>query len=299
MVKFESPPLSIGIVEIETGIPKETLRKWEERYGFPNPERDAFGERQYTPGDVERLQVIKALLNTGLRPSKVVALPPEELISLKICRTSAQPKDYPEEIHAVLDHLRANDADGIQSVLRQMLVRQGLSDFVVQTVSALNTAIGEAWERATLTVFQEHLYTEIIRNFVVHAIDLASLPKTSRSVLLTTPPGEQHSLGLLMAQSLFALAGYRCHSLGTQTPVNEIVEAANAFGVQRVGISLSITFPRKLAILVVDELRSSLPKDIDLWVGGAGAVHLRKKMPGVRTFESIAELRKAILHDNQ
>lgn len=298
MVKFELPRLSIGIVEHETGIPKETLRKWEERYHFPLPARDSFGERQYTLGDVERLQLIKALLNTGLRPSHVVALPLEELLSLKACRIPPQPAQYPEQIQAILTHLRANDAQSVQAVLQQMLVRQGLSDFVVHTLATLNAAVGEAWEQATLTVFQEHLYTEIIRNFVVHAIDLARLNQTSRSVLLTTPSGEQHSLGLLMAQAMFALAGYQCHYLGTQMPVNEIAAAARAFEVQRVGISLSVNFPRRLANLVADDVRSALPTEIDLWIGGAGAVHVRKKIPGVRTFESIAALREALRHDS-
>jgi len=39
--------LSISAVERETGLSKDVLRKWESRYGFPSPERDAVGERAY------------------------------------------------------------------------------------------------------------------------------------------------------------------------------------------------------------------------------------------------------------
>lgn len=39
--------LPISVVERETGIPKDLLRMWERRYGFPEPARDAQGDRVY------------------------------------------------------------------------------------------------------------------------------------------------------------------------------------------------------------------------------------------------------------
>ena len=35
----------ISVVSEETGIAKEVLRKWEDRYGFPIPGRDAADKR--------------------------------------------------------------------------------------------------------------------------------------------------------------------------------------------------------------------------------------------------------------
>ena len=43
--------LNISAVERETGLSKDVLRMWERRYGFPKPDRDENGERQYTPAD--------------------------------------------------------------------------------------------------------------------------------------------------------------------------------------------------------------------------------------------------------
>jgi DNA-binding transcriptional MerR regulator len=42
---------------------------WERRYGFPVPERDANGERCYPPEQVERLRLIKRLMDAGHRPA--------------------------------------------------------------------------------------------------------------------------------------------------------------------------------------------------------------------------------------
>jgi hypothetical protein len=74
--------LSISAVERETGISKDVLRKWESRYGFPAPLRDDQGERSYPPDQVARLRLIKRLMDTGLRPSRIVGESVESLDAL-------------------------------------------------------------------------------------------------------------------------------------------------------------------------------------------------------------------------
>ena len=59
--------LSIGTVERETGVAKDTLRVWEKRYGFPAPGRDSNGERIYGRDQVEKLILIKRLIDRGAR----------------------------------------------------------------------------------------------------------------------------------------------------------------------------------------------------------------------------------------
>jgi len=71
--------LSISAVERDTGLSKDTLRVWERRYGFPNPQRDAFGERIYPLDQVDRLRVIRRLMDIGHRPGKIIGLDIAEL----------------------------------------------------------------------------------------------------------------------------------------------------------------------------------------------------------------------------
>ncbi len=47
--------MSIAAVERDCGLPKETLRVWERRYGFPNPLRDHHDERLYPADQVATL----------------------------------------------------------------------------------------------------------------------------------------------------------------------------------------------------------------------------------------------------
>ena len=67
--------LSISAVERDTGLTKDTLRVWERRYDFPKPLRDHNGERAYPTDQVEKLKLIKRLMDRGHRPGKVIGLP--------------------------------------------------------------------------------------------------------------------------------------------------------------------------------------------------------------------------------
>ena len=61
---------SIADIERETGLGKDTLRVWERRYGFPQPLRDARGDRLYDPPQLERLMLLKRLLDARWCPCR-------------------------------------------------------------------------------------------------------------------------------------------------------------------------------------------------------------------------------------
>lgn len=105
----------INVVEKETKISKYLLRMWERRYAFPRPGRDAKGERVYTQDDVQKLKLIKSLMEEGYRPSKIIDQPLNDLIELQ--KTFAHKADdhkkdvillvtNPELESEVKDHLK-------------------------------------------------------------------------------------------------------------------------------------------------------------------------------------------------
>ena len=58
--------LAIKDVAERTGIAAGTIRMWEQRYGFPEPERTTAGYRLYSEDDVEALRRVLALRERGL-----------------------------------------------------------------------------------------------------------------------------------------------------------------------------------------------------------------------------------------
>ena len=69
----------IGTVSSLTGIDAHTIRAWERRYGAIKPMRSDSGRRLYSDETVERLQLLKGLVDCSEAISKIAALPDDEL----------------------------------------------------------------------------------------------------------------------------------------------------------------------------------------------------------------------------
>lgn len=280
-----SPNLSIAAVERETGISKDVLRKWETRYGFPVPLRDGLGERAYPPEQVNRLRLIKRLMDAGMRPSRIVAESEASLNALAQSSHAARPhagKSRQDEVAAItLEMLRNQDPAGLRQRLYRELLRQGVERFVLDTIAPLNHAVGEAWARGDLGIHEEHVYTEAVQWLLRNAIDTLSDAQASPRILLTTLPEEQHGLGILMLAALLSLRGAYCISLGTQTPVQDIAQAAVAHKADVVALSFSIVYPQRRILPALAELSQRLGESIEIWAGGAGCTRLHS--PPVRT----------------
>jgi DNA-binding transcriptional MerR regulator/methylmalonyl-CoA mutase cobalamin-binding subunit len=289
-----STNFSIAAVERETRLSKDVLRVWERRYGFPQPVRDANGERSYPADQVERLCLMKRLMDQGHRPGSLAAMAEEQLAALALPPRAAADGDAPDAaIAQLLDMIRTREPAGFQHALRQSLARQGLERFVCQTVAPLTTAVGERWEDGSFDVFDEHFYTESADRLLRQAIaDLPTSPQGPR-ILLTTAPGEAHGLGLLMAEATFALEGATCISLGTDTPLLDIARAAAAYGVGVVALSFSSAYARRQVAPVLAQLRQALPDGVELWAGGAGVARL-DDIVGVRLLPNLDDGRQAL-----
>ncbi len=288
--------MNIGAVERDTGLGKDTLRVWEKRYGFPQPIRDANGERLYPAVQVERLRQIKRLMDQGHRPGRLFAADEDELRQLAsaqqpLVRTTAGSEDRGGAIAHSLARLKAHDALGLRQALGQAMLRQGLERFVIDTVAALNRAVGDAWMRGELPIFAEHLYSEQLKSLLRQAIgNLPASPGGGPLILLTTVPEERHGLGLLMAECLLSLDGATCISLGTQTPLADIAQAATAHRADIVALSFSSSFPARQTGPLLAQLRAMLPSAVRLWAGGAGS----ERLAAIEGVEALTSLEAAL-----
>lgn len=289
---MNEPGFNIAAVERDTGLSKDVLRVWERRYGFPVPQRDANGERVYPADQVERLRQIKRLMDQGHRPGKLFTLSPGQLAELTPRRAPVRPV-LPQDIDAadhdeLLGFILQHDAAGYQQALQQRLARQGLQRFVLDTIAPLTYRIGEDWEAGRLQIFEEHLFTELTKRLLRQAIAALPAGQQGPRMLLTTVPEEQHLLGLLMAEALWALEGVSCIPLGTEMPLSEIALAVAAHRADVVALSFSVAFaPRRIPGLLV-QLRGLLPDAVEIWVGGAGVSRMAA-LAGVRRIAGLEQ----------
>lgn len=195
-------------------------------------------------------------------------------------------------VDAYVEILRSHDIERLRHELGRARERLGLARFVVEVVAPLNTQVGDAWMRGQLQVFQEHLYTEAMQVMLRESIArLAPHGEGRPRMLLTTFAQELHGLGLLMAEALMSLEGARCVSLGTGTPLWDIVLAARALHADVVALSFSGCMNPNQIVDSLAELRAKLPASIELWAGGAAPALHRRPVAGVRPVARIEQLR--------
>ncbi len=286
--------LPIAAVERDTGIPKDTLRVWERRYAFPLPLRDDKGERLYPIEQVEKLRLLRRLLDQGHRPGSIVAAPTETLTALLEPTAHMGGESSNPAIDPLIDLVRMHRSAELRAALQQHVVKLGLQRFVAELVAPLSQAIGEAWLRGDIGVAEEHLFTEQIQNLLRSSINSLGAGGRSPRVLMTTVPGEEHILGLLMVEATLAPEGVQCISLGSQTPVADIAQAARDGQFDIVAVSFSAAFPARQAFLALEQLRNALPVGIALWAGGAALNGKRKRIDNVRQIDRLDALLDAL-----
>ncbi len=292
IVSDDGPAVSIAAVERDTGLSKDTLRMWERRYQFPAPLRDANGERLYPRSQVEKLRLVKRLMDHGHRPGRIMNCNADELAAL-----TAEPATGPlsgQDLGSTLRLVQAHQIPELRQQLAQTLMKHGLQRFVLDTVAPLNQLIGDAWMRGELAVFEEHLYSEQIQGVLRTAISNLHQPSKPPRVLLTSFPNEEHRLGLLMVEALLTVEGVTCIGLGNEIPLVEIVQATFAHRAEVVALSFSGAFQTHAAVAGLKELRNGLPRTVAIWVGGSGMERVRRPIPGILVMCSLAEVLDAL-----
>ncbi len=114
MARSKAARYNIGAVARLTGVSREKIRIWERRYGAVTPERDEANLRKYSQHDVERLILIRRLVDGGQAISSVANLSLPALKSrLQIHEPGAANTDVmPASVLAVL-----GEGDGLRDAL--------------------------------------------------------------------------------------------------------------------------------------------------------------------------------------
>jgi methanogenic corrinoid protein MtbC1 len=279
---------SISEVSRIAGIPKDLLRMWERRYDYPKPERDINGDRVYSDDQLNKLILIRQLVDQGRRPGKLMSMKLSELSELM--KSSRVELDFDR----LTELLRAGKAPELCDWLTCQIQSLGLRAFIHQVMVPANRFVGEAWNGGELAIYEEHLYTEMLTRLVRQS--LAEIPGGAGQprVMLTTLPGEQHSLGLLMVEALLRLGGAEVIPFGIEMPFRDIIDAALIHKADVIGLSFSSHFKLDDAIVMLSGLRQMVDEETAIWVGG-GAFHKETPLPeGIESFGDLYQVEQSL-----
>ena len=253
--------LNIAALAHRTGVPPDTLRKWEQRYRILQPTRTSGGQRRYTERDVARVEWLRERLREGYRIG--------EAATLLGTAAAIEPATTPDDLlRRILDALSRGDAGEIGICLDQAFALNSVEVALESVIEPLLGAVGDRWAAGELSVADEHLVSEAVRSRLGHL--LADTGGGVRGVaVLACAPGERHELGLMMAAIALRRDGWNAVYLGSDTPAKDAVALAARLSAQVLGISVSA--PERGEALAEALRDVELPEGLTLVVGGGGA----------------------------
>jgi methanogenic corrinoid protein MtbC1 len=277
--------LSIGALARAIGIPVETLRTWERRYGVPTAERTESGHRRYSMDTLQKLRLVRAAIQAGHRASLVVGASEAELRGLIDTVTVDLPEVAHDEDasswadddgqHAAstsrcIELMRRFDGRALDRELTSGLAALGALRFMERRVAPLLWDVGERWSSGDLGVRHEHFASERIQEFLARQWQPLSDAATGPVCICATPVGEQHTLGLQMAAYTLALNNLRVVYLGANLPTQELAHAVQQHAARLALLSAACGARPEQLLEQCAQLRTLSGPDVTIIVGGAG-----------------------------
>lgn len=225
--------LRIGELSRRVGVPVESLRAWERRYGLLAPSRTQGGFRLYGEDDVARVLAMRANLDRGFSAAEAARLALADAVG----DSSPAPVRSAGELEAALDRF---DESAAQAALDQLFATLTLDVLLRDVLLPYLHELGERWERGEVSVAQEHFASNLVRGRLMalaRSWDRGAGPRA----LIACAEGELHDLPLLSFGLVLRGHGWRISYLGADTPVASIVDAATTLAPDAVVVSGTVT----------------------------------------------------------
>jgi DNA-binding transcriptional MerR regulator/methylmalonyl-CoA mutase cobalamin-binding subunit len=261
-----------------TGVPLDTIRAWERRYGAVTPQRGVRG-RLYSEKEVQRLKLLRDAVARGHSIGQVAETADEQLrMLLRMPETStAASEENFDTVRAagkilapLLEAIEAFDYVGADRELNRISAATGNpSDIVHEIALPLMRITGERWHEGRFTIAQEHMVTALLSGLLASLLRIYGTSNPPANVLLATPENEYHGFGVLAAAMLTAAKGLGAIHLGTNLPAREIVQATRRTEADAILLGVCGAKPDSV-IPALLEIQKGTGARTQLWVGGVG-----------------------------
>ena len=264
-----------------TGLSPDVIRAWEKRYGVVRPIRGPRGARLYSHDDIDHLRLLGRAVASGRSIGDVARLDRKALRALGIAAAVGAPASAGDLVERLLAAVARFDGAALDRELGEALLALGLAAFADRVVAPLLATVGERSMDGRLSYADEHMVSALVRNLLAGI--MRSRGTSARPlVLMTTPSGERHEFGLLLAALHVLEAGLGVCYLGPDLPADQIVTAAKRAGVAAVGVGLVDGQNRAEAVKELRRIERALPATVELWVGGRDATAVHAKLGATR-----------------
>jgi methanogenic corrinoid protein MtbC1 len=289
------------------------IRIWERRYNALSPSRTCTNRRMYCEEAIERLRLLRELTEGGHRIGSVARLCTDDLRKLanqhltrsgppvppaQASQAEAPALDSPEDfVKLAIEASKVYDSERLSRLLLRARRQFGQRGMLHHVICPLIIHIGEEWQTGNLRPAHEHVATSVIRELLMTPVPGSQTAPNAPEIVITTPAGEMHELGAMMAAATARDLGWKVTYLGPNLPIEEI--AACAVARKARAVALSVVYPEKCPV-IEDKLRRMrllLPESVTLLVGGRAARGYQEKLPdlSIEWAHSLCELDRILV----
>lgn len=258
-----------------TGLSKQVIRKWEERYQLIEPERMDNGYRLYQDQDIATLLRVKRLSDEGYT-IKQAALLIEKEREAEQSGNSLTPVPVVEEwndyVFKLLEYGANCEELELNRTLHQAHQDLGLDLFLSSVVLPFLREVGTRWEKQQWDEYQEAVSSMVVRDFLVQIRRNYPYREDAPLVLGACIPGEYHEVPLHILLLQFMVRGWKSFMIGASPASGSIESLVERLRPKFVLLSASTTVPLKQhpeTMEKLNEFAKNYPK-IKFFAGGKG-----------------------------
>jgi len=306
----ESAQYLISTVSKRSGVKSDLVRAWERRYQAVTPTRTTGGHRVYTDQDIARLKLLNQATSNGHSISQIANFTLDELKKLlknepdsTLQKPYSSPQSSADRVHVAQDYIEkcyaavlAFDAKALESHFENAIVELRTEAFIEHLLTPLLTMIGDRWKTGELRPVHEHMTSSIIRSLSYILRNNNPCSGDAPKMIVSTPIGQLHELGALLAAIIAELNGWQVTYLGANLPAEEIAFAVKYTNACAVTISISFDSDDLVVPKEIRRLRKLIGNNVVLIAGGRAAGHYKAVLDevGVLNIQSYEHFRQIL-----
>ena len=272
----------IKAVTQKTGLSVHVIRAWEKRYNAVKPQRTETNRRLYTETDVEKLSLLVKLTEWGHNIGSIASLSIKTLKEMILDAkgdTAFTRSDNPvqasnpqEFIDKCLEAINRFDAKMLEAAIFNASIVLSQPLLFEHVFIPLAKIVGDKWKSGELRIYQEHLFSRVVKAHLLETIEKNNLRDMSPNLVVAIPQHQAHEIGALIAAAYAASDGWKVTYLSPNLPAEEII--AGSIKLDAKVIVISIVYADDPLLIKKDLLRfgAALSKDTKIVVGGESAV---------------------------
>jgi DNA-binding transcriptional MerR regulator len=213
---------TIKDLEKISGIKAHTIRIWEQRYNFLQPQRTETNIRSYSADELKVILNVSLLNKYGFKISHIDKMSSEQMED-KIMSLSQLDAQKERVVNALIKEMVSLNMVAFERQLDLYIGQKGIEKTINEIIFPYLERVGILWVTNHINPAQEHLATNIVRQKIILGIErLTPLLTYTKRIVLFLPEGEYHELGLLYVHFLLKQKGIYVDYLGTNVPMVDL-----------------------------------------------------------------------------